>query len=146
MRASDSARRDPIALLALGAVFLAFGAAAAVLEHLNPIALRHYVVWRDASDARRIAIEQQRPILYAFLEQRDATSMQLERELFGDPKIGAELNRMFVMVRSDPKIAAQYGFRTGVVVSDADGARQTSFGGYRGRVHAIEFLRAAAKE
>lgn len=93
MRASDSTRRDPVVLLALGAAFPAVGVAAAVLERLNPIILRHYVVWRDASDARNLAIAQQRPILYAFLEPRDATSMQLERQLFGDPKAGAELNR-----------------------------------------------------
>ena len=146
MRASDSVRRDPRALLALGAVLLAFGAGAAVLERLNPIALRHFVVWRDANAARRIAIEEKRPILYAFLEQNDVRSMQLEREVFADPAIGAELNRTFVIVRSDPKLAAQFGFRTGVVITDAEGSRQTSFGGYRGKAHAIGFLRAAARE
>lgn len=51
-----------------------------------------------------------------------------------------------MLVRSNAMLAAQFGLRTGIVVTDAEGARQISFGGYRGRAHAIDFLRAAAKE
>jgi len=146
MRASDSVRRDPIVLLAVGALLLAIGAAAAVFEHLDPIAIRHYVTWRSAEDARTIAIAQRRPILYAFLGPRDATSLTIERELFGDAELGPRLNREFILVRSDPKFAAQYGVGTGaLVVTDPEGVRHQSLGGYRGRAYADRFLFAAAK-
>jgi dipeptidyl aminopeptidase/acylaminoacyl peptidase len=146
MRASDSARRDPVLLLAIGASLLAIGAAAAVSEHLNPIAMRHYVTWRGADEARAIAIEQRRPILYAFLEQRDATSLQIERDLFADAELGPRLNREFILVRSDPKFAAQYGVGGGaLVVTDPEGARHQTLGGYRGRAYAEQFLFMAAK-
>ncbi len=146
MRASDSARRDPVLLLAIGASLLAIGAAAAVFEHLNPIAMRHYVTWRNADEARAIAIEQRRPILYAFLEQRDATSLQIERDLFADAELGPRLDRELVLVRSDPKFAAQYGVGRGaLVVTDPEGARHQSLGGYRGRAYAEQFLFTAAR-
>lgn len=146
MRASDSARRDPVALLLLGALFLAVGAAAAVFEHLNPIALRHYVTWRSPEEARRLAIAQHRPILYAFLEKRHPTSLQIERDLFADPELGPRLNRAFLLVRSDPKLAAQYGVGAGsLVLTDPEGARHIAHGGYRGRAYAEQFLFSAAK-
>jgi dipeptidyl aminopeptidase/acylaminoacyl peptidase len=147
MRASESARRDPLLLLATGAILLAAGAAAAVFEHINPIAIRHFVTWRSAEEARAIAREQHRPILYAFLAPRDAKSLQIERELFADPELGPRLDRELLLVRSDPKVAAQYAVGAGaLVVTDPEGARHQSLGGYRGRAHAAQFLFAAARQ
>lgn len=141
MRASDSTRRNPLALFILGALLLAGGAAAAVFEHLNPVGIRHYVVWRSAPEARRIAAAQNRPILYAFLDAR------LEREIFGDADLASKLNRTFVLVRSDPRFAMQFGVgRAGLVVTDAEGGRHKSIGGHRGRAATEEFLFAAARE
>lgn len=160
MPANDSTRRDPRLLLALGATLLACCAAAAVTEKLNPIAPRHFVVWRTPDEARGIALEKKRPILFAFVKERDLESSRFEHELFGNPERAAQINRDFVPVRvvdvtntgrRNPQfvtaLRSQFGAGApALAVTDPDGARHEVLPRHRGTAQTMAFLDRAARE
>jgi dipeptidyl aminopeptidase/acylaminoacyl peptidase len=160
MRANDSARRDPIALLVVGAVLLACCATAAIFERIDPIQPRHLVAWRNADDARRIAAATKRPMLFAFVRERDVESSRFEHELFADPALGARINRDFAAVRvvdvrntgrtNPPFVTAllsQFGVHRlpALVVADAEGTRHEVLGRHRLRADTIAFLDTSAR-
>src|SRR6185436_10700867 len=160
MHPNDSTRRDPVALLAIGGILLACCAAATVLERIDPIVPRHFVAWRSAEDARQIAIAKRKPILFAFVRERDFESSRFEHELFADPDVGAKINRQFAAVRvvdvsntgrtNPPFVTAlmsQFGIGRlpALVVTDAEGARHETLGRHRLRRDTIAFLDSAAR-
>lgn len=160
MRANDSTRRDPVSLAVAGAVLLACCATAAVFEKIDPIAPRHFVVWRTPEQARKIAQETRRPTLFSFVRDRDLESSRFEHELFADPERGRRINRQFVGVRivdvsntgrrNTPFVAAlisQFGLRRlpALVVADPDGGTFQALARHRGHAETFTFLDDATR-
>jgi len=160
MRANESTRRHPLALLLFGIALLLFCGAAAWLESINPIELRSRVMFRSPDEARSVAIAKKRLLLFAFVAQRDLESAQLERELFANADVATKIDRDFVVVKlvdrtnsgekndaATSGLAAQFGvgkYPT-LVIADPDGTNVIANGGYRGLRRAMTFLTMGAK-
>ena len=99
MRANESTRRHPVALLLFGVALILFCGAAAWLETINPIEIRSRVMFRTPEEARGIAIAKKRLLLFAFVAQRDLESARLDRELFANADLAPKIDRDFVVVR-----------------------------------------------
>ena len=159
MRANDSARRMPKRMLAAGALLAVVCCVAAAFEAVNPIAAPQYVAWRGVEEARRLAIESKRPILFAVFATGTRESTLLERDLFGDPALAQRVNREFVPVRLDDlrnggrrnaatvdALLARFGaVGPALIVSSPDGDRFESVSTRRGPRHAIAMLTAVAR-
>lgn len=150
---SASTRGDPKAMLVAAAI-LAFGAiAAAVSESGAPTTLTDRVTWRALEEAERISAAARKPMLMFFTDQSPA-SARLEREIFGDRRLGPKLDRSFVLTRiSDRRIRGfanppatellegQYGISElpALVLVSSEGQPRT-FVRYPSRQRAISFL------
>lgn len=140
-------------MLVTGVALLLGALAAGVSESRTPIRLRDRVTWRDLEVAEPLAATEQRPLLMFFTDGRDL-SARLEREIFGDRRLGSELDRSFILARIDDRresgeaipphpasLEARYGISElpALVLVARDGSSRT-FLRYPARQRVISFL------
>src|ERR1700730_18128462 len=148
-----SIRQDPTAILLTGAALVLGALAAGVSESRTPIRLTDRVTWRDLEAAQTLAATEQKPLLVFFTDGRDM-SARLERDIFGDRRLGSELDRSFVLTRIDDRresgeeiapraasLEARYGVSElpALVLVARDGSSRT-FLRYPTRQRVISFL------
>lgn len=95
---SASTRGDPRAMLVAAAILSLGAIAAAISESRTPTTLTDRVTWKALEEAERIFAVGRKPLLMFFTDQSPA-SARLEREIFGDRRLGPELDQSFVLTR-----------------------------------------------
>ena len=145
-------------LLALAGALLAARVALGVYEHARPVERADRVEWREPAAGEAEARAGRRLALYCFTRDGEPRCRQMSREVFGDPRSAAAIERQFVPIRvldlsreegrNPPdveRLEREYSVREfpTLVVAHPGRARFERQAGYPGALATVQFLTRA---
>ena len=98
-RRSGSTRATPVVLLALAGALLVARVALGVYEHMRPVERANLVEWRDPVAGEAEARAAGKLALFYFTRDGVPDCRQMNREVFGDPRMAAAINAQLVPIR-----------------------------------------------